>query len=277
VTLPAQAPPPRALDATPPAAPSQPSVPHASTTGGAAPISGGENSRAGRAETSREQASRLRLARDWISYGGPRGQRRTTLVFVLRRPAVVELVLLQVAPDCRRVGRLRVRGHRGINRLRLRTSIGRQRLAPGTYTVVVRALPSGRTVGRARLIVVDRASKGEIRAARGADSCTARAELGNAASGPNQPPAGAIGVSHEPKRAQPTRHRGVLGARFGRAAFSAADDVPLWVYVLLALAIALLGAAAFLPRTEPAGLSARLMLGVVGIAILVGLTIAGLL
>jgi hypothetical protein len=77
--------------------------------------------------------------------------------------------------------------------------------------------------------------------------------------------------------AQPTRHRGVLGARFGKAAFSAADDVPLWVYVLLALAIALLGAAAFLPGTEPAGFSARLVLGVVGVAILVGFTIAELL
>jgi hypothetical protein len=84
-------------------------------------------------------------------------------------------------------------------------------------------------------------------------------------------------VSPEPKRAQPTLHRGVLGARFGKSAFSAADDVPLWVYVLLALAIALVGAAAFLPRTEPAGLSARLVLAVVGVAILVGLTIAGLL
>jgi hypothetical protein len=84
-------------------------------------------------------------------------------------------------------------------------------------------------------------------------------------------------VSPEPKRAQPARRRSVLGASFGKVAFSAADDVPLWVYALLALAIALLGAAAFLPRTEPAGLSARLVLGVVGVAILVGLTIAALL
>jgi hypothetical protein len=69
----------------------------------------------------------------------------------------------------------------------------------------------------------------------------------------------------------------VLGARFGKAAFSLADEVPLSVYVLLALAIALLGAAAFLPRTEPPGFPARLVLGVVGVAILVGLTIAELL
>jgi predicted ABC-type exoprotein transport system permease subunit len=60
-------------------------------------------------------------------------------------------------------------------------------------------------------------------------------------------------------------------------AFSAADEVPLWIYLLLALAIALLGAAAFLPRTELAGFPARLVLGVVGVAILVGFTIAELL
>ena len=228
VTLPSQGLPPRAPDIAPRPAPrtSKGSQPAGQPTT--------ENSRVGRVETSREHASRLRLARDWISYGGPQRQRRTTLLFVLRRPALVELVLRQVAPDCRRVGRLRVRGHRGVNRLRLRTRIGRHALAPGTYTVVARALPSGRTIGHARLIVVDRASKREIRAARGADSCGGKAEVGNAASELTRPPAGA-------------------------------------------LAIALLGAAAFLPKTEPEGFSTRLVLGVVGVAILVGFTIAELL
>jgi hypothetical protein len=65
----------------------------------------------------------------------------------------------------------------------------------------------------------------------------------------------------------------VLGARFAKGAFSAAEDVPLWVYVLLALAIALLGAAASLPKTETVGLSASLLLGLVGATILLGLTI----
>ena len=267
VTLPSQAPPPRAPDIAP-----QP-APRGSNGYQPAGQSTTESSRVGRVETSREHASWLRLARDWISYSGPQRQRRTTLVFVLRRPALVELVLRQVAPDCRRVGRLRVRGHRGINRLRLRTRIGRHALAPGTYTVVVRALPSGRTLGRARLIVVDRANKREMLAARRADSC----RVGNPASELTRRPAGALGRSHEPNSAQPTRRRGVLGTRFAKLAFSAADEVPVWVYLLLALAIALLGAAAFLPRTEPAGFPARLVLGVVGVAILVGFTIAELL
>jgi uncharacterized protein YbjT (DUF2867 family) len=47
-----------------------------------------------------------------------------------------------------------------------------------------------------------------------------------------------------------------------------------WVYVLLALAIALLGAAASLPKSEIAGgLSASLLLRLVGATILLGLTI----
>ena len=54
---------------------------------------------------------------------------------------------------------------------------------------------------------------------------------------------------------------------------SLAEDVPLWVYVLLAFAIALLGAAAALPKSETAGLSASLLLGLVGATILLGLTL----
>jgi len=65
----------------------------------------------------------------------------------------------------------------------------------------------------------------------------------------------------------------VLGARFGRAALSAADDVPLWVLGLLALGVALLAAAASLPKSEAVGLSASLLLGLVGASILLGLTI----
>ena len=71
----------------------------------------------------------------------------------------------------------------------------------------------------------------------------------------------------------PVRHHGVLGARFAKGAFFAAKDVPPWVYVLVGLAIALLGAAASLPKSETVGLSASLLLGLVGATILLGLTI----
>jgi hypothetical protein len=65
----------------------------------------------------------------------------------------------------------------------------------------------------------------------------------------------------------------VLGARFSRSAISLAEAVPLWVYALLAFAVALLAAAAALPKRQTAGLSASLLLGLVGATILLGLTI----
>ncbi len=149
----------------------------AGTGSGASGQSAGGTSGGRQAGTGTSGVSRLRLARDWISRTGP--HRRTKLVFILRRPALVEFVVLELAPDCRRVGRFRVRGHRGVNRVRIPARVGGERLAPGTYTVVARAIPSGRTVGRARLVVVDRASRGQIRAARNANSCGASLECGD--------------------------------------------------------------------------------------------------
>jgi len=278
VPLPPQVPPaPKAPRVRLPAVPPPPSLLHRGTAGDPGPAGAGESTdqsqQGARAETSREQASRLRLARDWISRHGPHGERRTRLVFILRRPALVEFVVLEVAPDCRRVGRFRVRGHRGVNRVQVPTRVGREPLTPGTYRVVARAVPTGRTVGRARLIVVDRANRGEIRAARRADSCAQDSSVGT--SDPVRPPAGGLSVPSRPKSARhPARHHGVLGARFSRSAISLAENVPLWVYALLALAVGLLGAAAAFPKGETVGLSASLLLGLVGATILLGLTYA---
>jgi hypothetical protein len=46
-----------------------------------------------------------------------------------------------------------------------------------------------------------------------------------------------------------------------------------WVFGLLAFAVALLSSAAALPKRQTAGLSASLLLGAVGASILLGLTI----
>ena len=240
---------------------------------GSAGQSAGGTSSGRQAGTGTSRVYRLSLTRDWISRTGPHRHRHTTLLFVLRGPALVEFVVLEVSPDCRRVGRFRVRGHRGVNRVRIPARVGREPLAPGTYRVVAQAIPSGRTVGRARLVVVDRESRGQIRAARNADSCGEASSVG--ASDPARPPAGALTDPAGPKSASarhPAHHHGVLGARFGRTALSAADDVPLWVFGLLALGVALLAAAASLPKSETVGLSASLLLGLVGASILFGLT-----
>src|SRR5262245_60671592 len=85
--IPPQAPPDTTTtDAHPP--PSQP-------RDGSRPVgvgrSSGEASQGARAETSREQASRLRLAREWF------------IVFLPTR-SLVELAVQEIAPECRLVG-----------------------------------------------------------------------------------------------------------------------------------------------------------------------------
>ncbi len=58
-----------------------------------------------------------------------------------------------------------------------------------------------------------------------------------------------------------------------RQSFRPPRTVPLWVFGLLALGVALLAAAASLPKSETVGLSASLLVGLVGASILLGLTI----
>jgi hypothetical protein len=219
---------------------------------------------------------RLHLARDWISTRGPKHQRRTTLIFVLGRPAVVEFVVVQLAPDCRRLARFRIHGHGGVNRIRVGRRIGRRTLAPGTYRFVARTLPGGRKVADTQLVVVQDASRTAIRTARHADTCARAAISSNRSTRKtiDQADAGSAGTGRPGRDAQPTRDRGVRGAKFVRGAFSAADDAPVEVYVLLGLAIALIGAAAALPKAAPTRPSAPLIAGLSGAGILLGVTIA---
>ena len=201
---------------------------------------------------------RLRMSRDWISRKGPSRKRHTTLVFVLRNPSVVEFVVVRVSPDCRRIGRFRVVGRQGVNRVRLGPRVGRHSLRPGTYRLVARAVPGGRTVVNARLVVVRRPNRDEIAAARGADTCTPAAlseqsgQATAAAGGSGSRAGGPTGSKAAvPAKAKPARHQGVLGAKFARKAVEAVRHVPLWLYALLALAIVLLAAAALPLRAAP--------------------------
>jgi hypothetical protein len=133
---------------------------------------------------------------------------------------------------------------------------------------------AGRTIGRARFVVVDRRHGMELRSAGGADACGREARLG--ASGGTQPPAGILGGAAQKRTVKPQRHRRSLGARFAKGGLrlaGTADEIPYWAYILIAFAVALLGTAAVLPRAK-AGLSAALLLAFVGCAIILGLTIA---
>ena len=262
---------------------------------GTGPGSGGEASRAGpnpdggaqttggttTSEATRPTSEhRPHSARDWITTRGPKNQRRTTLVFVLGRPVVVEFVVVQLAPQCRRIGRFRVRGHEGVNRIRVGRRIGRRALAPGTYRFVARTVPRGRKVADRRLVVVPDASRRTIRAARHANTCSRGASSSNRSTsttiGPaNTAPAGAAGPRAGPtKVVRPPGPRGVRGVRFANVALSPPDGVPRALYFVLGLAIALLGAAAALPKAAPTHTAAPLVAGASGAGILLGLTVA---
>jgi len=218
---------------------------------------------------------RLRLARDWISRSGPRRHRRTILVFVLRHPALVEFVVVQVSPACRRVGTFHVRGHRGVNRVRFGDRIGHHLLGSGTYRIVARGR-GGRRVVDTRLVVVQNAKHANLRAARNANTCPpgidpslVPATVGSSRTGdPNPATGGSAAVGPEKAKAPRTRHRAVLGARFAKKAVAAASSVPLWLYGLALLSIILLAVGAFLPKAAARGLAASMVVGMTGAALL---------
>jgi len=224
---------------------------------------------------SMQRAFHVRMTGDGISKSGPRKRQWTNLVFVLHKPAVVGFVVVQVAPECRRIGSFRVRGHRGFNRVRLGDRVGRHLLGPGTYSIVTHPRPRTRKVDDTRLVVVRGTNRREIRAARSANACPRTASaLFDVAFGPTgtaqaRPPHASLAARHVSKA---DRRKGVLGANFDRV-LSSADHVPIWVFGLLALAVGLLGSAAALPKGHPRGLSASLLAGSVGAAILLVLTI----
>jgi hypothetical protein len=198
-------------------------------------------------------------------------------VFVLRRPGLVEFVVARVSPDCRRIGRFRVHGHRGVNRIPLRRNIGRNSLAPGTYRFVARTLPGGRTVVDTRLVVVQHSSRREIRAARGANACARASDTGSGTiPGSTDPMADNRPETTRDKGMQRARDRGVLGKRNARRAlaFSPVEGIPVWLLVLSAVAVGLLLTAAQHPKLTPRHLIASLALGMTGAVVLLLVAIA---
>jgi hypothetical protein len=274
VTLPSLNPPPPAAGSTSSSGGGGPAAPVSPRAEGGDAESSGTSARSPRAGTSRARVHRLQLTRDWISIGGTKQHRRTTLVFVLRVPALVEFSVVQVSPDCRRIGQFRVRGHRGVNRIRLRGRIGRHSLAPGTYTFVARTLPGGRTVVDTRLVVVQRSSRREIRAARDANACPrASGSAGGATSGATDPPAGSHPETADDKGKRRARDRDVLGERIARLAYSPGEAVPVWLIGLSTLAVGFLLTAALHPK-GPRQVIASLALGMTVAAVLLLLAIA---
>lgn len=208
----------------------------------------------GHTESPPARVYRLHFSRNWISRSGPKQGRQTVLVFTLGKAGPVEFVVRELAPDCRRIGRFRVAGHEGVNRVHFRGRLGRRVLGPGTYRIRARTLPRGRALVDTKLVIVTRPERDEIASARGANACGSNAQGHSSAASaswtasgaaPTTPSSGTAPFSEgkAEKPASPSRAHGVLGARFTRAV-DAVTGIPLWLFILLGLAIAILAVAA---------------------------------
>jgi len=197
------------------------------------------------------------------------------LVFRLGRAAPVEFMVVQVAPDCRHIGRFRVAGHPGVNRVRFRGHIGGRALDPGTYRIKARTLPRGRAVVDTRFVVVERPERRVIVSSEGADACGSRQDSqspalqfsGSARETPKAAAAPARVKAVNQKR--PSRAHGVLGARFAQDAVGAFKTIPSLLFVLLGVAIGLLAVAALpmrLAPTQRAAMTLALHRGAVALA-----------
>ena len=161
-----------------------------------------------------------------------------------------------------------------MNRVPFRGRIGRRSLSPGTYRIVARTLPGGQKVVDTRLVVVRHANRRKLRAARGANACPAATVSGSSwAFGTSDPAAGSRARERE-KAGQSGRRSGVLGAKFAGDAVSAVKRVPFWLVLVAGISVALLVIAAALPKAAPVGLAASLVVGMVGAAALLLVTIA---
>jgi hypothetical protein len=102
-----------------------------------------------------QRVSRFRANPDRFKNQGP-GRKGTTLSFWLARAGTVEIVIQQVSPDCRVVGSMTLRGHRGRNRVPWDGTLEGEPLPPGTYRVTIRAGggDSERRVARETIVIV---------------------------------------------------------------------------------------------------------------------------
>jgi hypothetical protein len=133
--------------------------------------------------------TRVQVRRHWISRSGPHRYRAVTLVFRTKRAGVVVFSVQQVSPTCQFVGFLRVRAHRGVNRVRFRGRVNGTLLAPGTYRLEARA--AHHRIARITVVILERARNGSIRSLLKANTCGTTSAIGALA----RPDFGATAVS----------------------------------------------------------------------------------
>ena len=172
---------------------------------------------------------------------------------------MVDLRVMQIAPLCRTVGRIVIRGHAGRNVVRFRGRVGGRILVPGTYRITPRLRTGVELRSLLLVVVAGRApTPGEVASARATDACAAWNASGSARFAawilrPIAPtlPAQSGGTKLEAganaSRPDLSRFGGILGANVAQALQDPTSVSPI-LLILLAIAICLLGLAA-LPRS----------------------------
>jgi hypothetical protein len=123
----------------------------------------------GSAAASANSPRQLALSRPLVVPGRKNGG--TIVIFMLRRPMMLQLTVVRVFPTCQLVGSIRLRGRAGVNRVPFRGRVHGKRLSYGTYRLLIggrRAQPTAVTT-----IVVARGKVGaaKLRKARRANAC----------------------------------------------------------------------------------------------------------
>jgi hypothetical protein len=240
-----------------------------SSSGGAGSSSSGLSSAGGSGVGTTGGASQQRVhsTRPWIAVLGSKSRRTTIFKFRLGRNAIVEFTVLQVSPVCRVVGRFRVRGHAGLNRVQFNGRVHGVQLGAGTYRISARTRGAGAVLRTTIVVVGARTpSKAELALARRSNVCRAAGVLDassiwgsfSAAAGDGQAgnQARSTIVRHQRESGESSDDAAPSGSDHGRpiaealssAAGKAANPV---VIALLAMAAFILGLAA-LPRTAVA-------------------------
>jgi hypothetical protein len=197
-------------------------------------------------------------------------------VFHLAEPGRVRVTFREVR--CGGTASLTLRGHRGLNRVRFTGRIGRHRLPPGTYRILLRK--HGRTLLRKTLVVGD-----------GLASCIVERELASLVFAgatlftgtPSSP--GAHSEADAARTATPSaltvrpHHEGVLGATVTRV-LPHSRGARIALLAALTLGILLLGLGAVPERIVPHPAAAaflardRVMLAAGGVAVMTGVGLA---
>jgi hypothetical protein len=120
-------------------------------------------------------------------------------VFRLSRPALLQFTVVRVYPTCKLIGRFRVRGRAGVNRVPFTGRIRGRPLAEGTYRLLVRARGANGDVAAVKIVVArGKMSTAELRRARREIACGPNEDvnadparqLGSAAAGGDDPDGG---------------------------------------------------------------------------------------